>query len=297
MIRIPSLRCTRSVVLGYSGGRSRSWRFASDTAKINRALHTRTDQIVLVRHGESTGNVDEKSYVNTADWLVPLTKRGREQGRLAGQEINRLLSHRNNGRSKVFFYVSPYLRARQTLKEILCEVDPKCVVGIREDPRIAEQQFGNFQSHATIQDNKAARTEFGRFFYRFPDGGESGFDVYNRVSGFIGTMQRESEESWAGNGTAVELPDDGMVVCIVTHGLTLRLFLMRYFQYTVHEFERSYNPKNGQVITMRSRSCEHEDGGFEIKEVDRISMGFPIYKLQERFRLMHDYSLLDKSEW
>ena len=39
-------------------------------------------------------------------------------------------------KGKVYFYVSPYLRTRQTLREMLREVDRECVVGIREDPRM-----------------------------------------------------------------------------------------------------------------------------------------------------------------
>jgi len=268
------------------------------------------------------GNIDERAYVNTADWRIPLTERGREQARLAGKKVASHLclgdddecttddgkDNLNVGgggqqdgepkkrKGKVFFYVSPYLRTRQTLREILREVDPECIVGIREDPRVAEQQFGNFQSHHAIQDNKATRSDFGRFFYRFPDGGESGFDVYNRVSGFIGTLQRDSYDvmqSWSKNSPSSSSSEEGFTICIVTHGLSMRLFLMRWFQYTVHEFERSYNPDNGRVVVLEPAA----PGGFELSEVDRIAMGFPLYREQERFRLMDDYSLLDKSEW
>lgn len=45
-----------------------------------------------------------------------------------------------------------------------------------------------------------------------PDGGESGFDVYNRVSGFIGTMQRDSQDVLMDD-------DEAMTICVVTHGL------------------------------------------------------------------------------
>jgi len=294
-------------------------------------------RIILIRHGESLGNIDERAYVTTADWRIPLTERGREQARSAGRKVASQLCygslkevlgspseehdvvHNDDGnagqdgsgsgpenrtrKGKIFFYFSPYLRTRQTLREILREIDPECIVGIREDPRIAEQQFGNFQSHHAIQDNKATRSDFGRFFYRFPDGGESGFDVYNRVSGFIGTLRRDSDDlldsgpstssiSSSSSSSTLE-DDDGMTICIITHGLSLRLFLMRWFQYSVHEFERSYNPKNGRVVVLKPS----HDGGFELSEVDRIAMGFPLYRKQERFRLMDDYSLLDKTRW
>ncbi|KAL7541046.1 hypothetical protein ACHAXR_010587 [Thalassiosira sp. AJA248-18] len=266
-------------------------------------------RIVLIRHGESLGNIDERAYVTTADWRIPLTKLGREQARQAGKKVDKLLADggrdgKSDEKGKVFFYVSPYLRARQSLREILREVDPECIVGIREDPRIAEQQFGNFQTHQHIQDNKATRTDFGRFFYRFPDGGESGFDVYNRVSGFIGTLQRDSNQVlemtnephdsvWPLSDNCPSSLEEGMTVCIVTHGLAMRLLLMRYLQYSVHEFERSHNPKNGRVVVLEYQ----EPGRFEMSELDRIAMGFPLYSEQERFRLMHDYSLLDKSDW
>lgn len=51
-------------------------------------------------------------------------------------------------------------------------------------------QFGNFQNIDEMRKAKAMRKDFGRFFYRFPNG-ESGLDVYNRVSSFISTVFRD----------------------------------------------------------------------------------------------------------
>merc|ERR1712194_648253 len=152
----------------------------------------------------------------------------------------------------------------------------------------AEQQFGNFQVHHEILGNKATRSDFGRFFYRFPNGGESGFDVYNRVSGFIGTLQRDSYDvldSWSRKSPSSL--DEGFTICIVTHGLAMRLFLMRWFQYSVHEFERSHNPMNGRVVILEPTAPKCV-AGFKLSEVDRIAMGYPRYREQERFRVMED---------
>lgn len=44
-----------------------------------------------------------------------------------------------------------------------------------------QQQFGNFQNHEEMRKAKKDRGQFGRFYYRFPQG-ESGLDVYTRVS-------------------------------------------------------------------------------------------------------------------
>lgn len=115
-------------------------------------------RIILIRHGESLGNIDERAYATTADWRIPLTERGREQARLAGRlvathlgcnsdaEINDRIHGDGlppssagpsaNAKGKIFFYFSPYLRTRQTLREILREVDPECIVGMREEPRM-----------------------------------------------------------------------------------------------------------------------------------------------------------------
>ena len=55
---------------------------------------------------------------------------------------------------------------------------------MREDPRIAEQQFGNLQDLEEMRESKRARDAFGKFFFRFPYG-ESALDVYSRVTSFI----------------------------------------------------------------------------------------------------------------
>ena len=74
------------------------------------------------------------------------------------------------------------------------------------------------------------RDAYGTFYYRISEG-ESGADVYDRVSDFFGTLHRDFEK-----------PDFPANALIVTHGMTLRLFLMRWFHWTVEEFEQLANP-------------------------------------------------------
>jgi broad specificity phosphatase PhoE len=83
------------------------------------------------------------SYETTADWQIPLTNLGREQARRAGKTVASLLHQEVSNEDgcqqrdgKVYFYVSPYLRTRQTLREMLREVNNQSIVGIREDPRM-----------------------------------------------------------------------------------------------------------------------------------------------------------------
>jgi len=46
----------------------------------------------------------------------------------------------------VVFYHSPYLRTKQTLDEIMPFFNEDEVVSCLEEPRICEQQIGNFQN-------------------------------------------------------------------------------------------------------------------------------------------------------
>ena len=91
-----------------------------------RHFSSRPRRIVLIRHGQSVGNVDESAYVTTADWRIPLTDRGREQAFSAGKTLKGLI-----GEKEVFFYVSPYLRTAETLREVVKHIKPSFVVGIR----------------------------------------------------------------------------------------------------------------------------------------------------------------------
>eukprot|EP00656_Telonema_subtile_P003345 TRINITY_DN1152_c0_g1_i1.p1 TRINITY_DN1152_c0_g1~~TRINITY_DN1152_c0_g1_i1.p1 ORF type:complete len:156 (+),score=46.24 TRINITY_DN1152_c0_g1_i1:447-914(+) len=129
---------------------------------------------------------------------------------------------------------------------------------------------------------KAERHDFGRFFYRFPTG-ESGLDVYNRVSSFIGTLIRDVDSNHRASDSllddsfrAMDLNGDGQIsfeefvaarhaqpvtvhddctIVLVTHGLTMRLFLMRWFQVDVETFEETANPPNcGMVVMDRCES-------------------------------------------
>jgi broad specificity phosphatase PhoE len=180
----------------------------------------RPKRIILIRHGESLGNIDDSAYVTTPDWRVPLTEKGKMQSNEAGKELSKIIG--KDG--KVFFYYSPYRRTRETLEELKQHISKEQIISIREEPRISEQQFGNFQNVEEVWESKRERHEFGRFYYRFQSG-EAGLDVYSRVSSFISTLVRDCQQY---QKAGYDL--DNINVVIITHGLSLRLFLMRWFQ-------------------------------------------------------------------
>lgn len=187
-------------------------------------------QIIMIRHGQSAANVDQTIYNRIPDYRIPLTELGIAQAREAGEKVRRQLDGQ-----KVRVYVSPYLRAYQTLEAMdLGDL----VETTMEEPRLREQDWANFQNPAEIADQKELRNAYGHFFYRFREG-ESGSDVYDRVSSFMETLFRH----WSGDDS---VPN----TLLVTHGLTMRLFCMRWFHWSVEYFESLNNPGNAETRTL-----------------------------------------------
>lgn len=219
-----------------------------------------------VRHGQSLGNVDPAVYETIPDHRLPLTEKGKAQAIAAGRGVASVV-----GQSKVCAYVSPYARSVQTFQHMLMELEHGQVVRARMEPRVREQDFGNFQDSEVMSKSKELRNKFGRFYYRFPNG-ESGADVYDRVTTvrathcravslshpltvralpqFLDTLHREWEKPPSRKHERYD------TVLVVTHGLTMRLLLMRWFRWSVETFERTKNPGNCEFVVM-----ERTDGG------------------------------------
>ena len=73
-------------------------------------LSRRPLRIALIRHGESEANLDKTIFERVPDHAIPLTPHGHEQSAKAGRGLRELFED-----EPVRVYVSPYLRARQTL--------------------------------------------------------------------------------------------------------------------------------------------------------------------------------------
>ena len=77
---IPCCRCHKVTTTRLSCLPSSSQLFFSSDSTDRRINHDfRPRRIILLRHGQSLGNVDESAYVTTADWRIPLTDLGRKQ--------------------------------------------------------------------------------------------------------------------------------------------------------------------------------------------------------------------------
>lgn len=206
------------------------------------------NRIFLVRHGQSVGNADKSVYKDIPDYALQLTDMGRWEANNAGLLIKNIIPL---GES-IQFYVSPFWRTRQTYQEIRQSFPHNANWPNRysyyEDPRLREQEWG--QDMRTGREGysnglEQERDSYGHFYYRFRDGGESCADVFDRISDFMNTMFRDF--------TKKNFPRNCI---IVTHGMTMRLFLMRWFHCSVEEFESWGNPKNGEYFLLER--CEDE---------------------------------------
>lgn len=202
----------------------------------------RPKRIILVRHGESQGNIDDCIYETVPDHALHLTELGREQVIAAGERLRTLI----DGES-LRMWVSPYVRTRESAHLLDLGIPED---DMRLEPRLREQDWANFQDPVQIKKEKAIRNEYGHFWYRFMHG-ESGSDVYDRVSTFLESLHRNfAEESMEDNAV------------IVTHGLTMRLFCMRWFHWSVEYFESISNPENGTFKVL----AKQPDGRYKLTE-------------------------------
>jgi hypothetical protein len=114
---------------------------------------------------------------------------------------------------------------------------------------LPSSRAADFQDSTRITREKAERNAYGRFFYRFPNG-ESGSDVYDRITLFEDHMVRDIDKGRFPEGTHL---------VIVTHGLALRVFLARWYHWTTHEYESVFNPPNCTPLVMERSATSEAD--------------------------------------
>lgn len=185
--------------------------------------------IKLVRHGQSESNVGLVDVSKDGDNKVGLTTHGIMQAMRAGKILG------EDFIKNALRFRSPYIRTRETSMGIMsgAGIDPLSLNWI-EDPLIREIDLGYEPTNEQMED----RARHGWFYYRYA-GGESPSDVYTRSAVFINAMMRKPKEN----------------VLIVGHGLSLRVFIMRFMKLSVEEYTQMKNIENCEILTI----CKHED--------------------------------------
>jgi broad specificity phosphatase PhoE len=232
------------------------------------------DLVILVRHGESEGNVDKTLWWKVPDNKIRLTEKGRLQAMQVGERIERVLQHYESNlgicMQRLHIHASPFERTIETARLARKSIEHR-VARHNMCPRLREQEFGNMQS----ADFKAYREEqkyVGRFWYRFPTG-ESGADgvlvchyvtaecilivsssftfpfpplvhsVFDRVKSWWEDSLLMTNERWGYERINAAV--------VFSHGLTMRCCLMQLYSWSPTTFHTVYNVANCGIYILR----------------------------------------------
>lgn len=153
---------------------------------------------MLVRHGESVGNVARARAIATGSHVVdidqrdadvPLTAQGQDQARALGRWLGRLPADER----PQSVWTSAYLRAVETAA-IALRIGGLDVPS-RLDERLRDRELGVLDRltgagvDARFPDEAQRRRHLGKFYYR-PPGGESWADVALRVRSLLADLDR-----------------------------------------------------------------------------------------------------------
>jgi broad specificity phosphatase PhoE len=157
-------------------------------------------QLWLVRHGQSAGNVARDAAANQQllidiagrDVDVPLSELGRRQADAMSGWFRAMAPA---DQPSVVLY-SPYVRARSTAQAVLDRLDRSQLVAVTADERLREKEFGILDRLTPLgirekyPELAEQRAHVGKFYFR-PPGGESWCDVILRLRNVIDTITRE----------------------------------------------------------------------------------------------------------
>jgi broad specificity phosphatase PhoE len=208
---------------------------------------------MLVRHGESAGNVARDAahtggltHIDIAarDADIPLSTRGQQQS----EALGRWLAQRPLEERPEMLLCSPFRRARQTAEQIraaggLLPESPSDVV----DERLREREFGILDRLTTagiaelFPAQAEARKQLGKFYHR-PPGGESWCDVILRLRSAMDTLS---------------LHYSGRRVVIVTHEVVV--LCLRYLIEELDESQILAIDRQGDVANCGVTEYEYRE--------------------------------------
>lgn len=222
----------------------------------NKINKKRDFKIILVRHGESEGNVDPNKYMIFHDHKIKLTDNGVKQAINAGKEIKKIIKN-----DPLNVYVSPYIRTKETWEGIKKGLNRNNIT-LEFDPRIREQEHKIFKTKEQRTNIFKEQKKFSKFFYRFGNG-ESGADVHSRVCSFLNEL--------AIKRVVFKERKDYL---IVSHAITLSSMLMKFLNLSIDEFDQLIQPEKCSPIVLKTKDFKKVeldlDNTFGNKELLRM---------------------------
>jgi len=190
-------------------------------------------EIHIVRHAQSIGNVDWTNYSRMPDEDIPLSALGNNQAYALGLSYDMQFGGKNTA-----LYSSHYYRALQTAAAIQTTLG-KSVTFRRIDEDLRELKWSDRKGVIETDGGQNNDRQTMKSFTASLPGGESAEQVYNRMSGVIDRLN-----------TDFALPDYPEYAIIVSHGITIRCFLMKFLNWPVSVYERLKSPENCQSFKL-----------------------------------------------
>ena len=225
-------------------------------------------ELWLVRHGESMANVAatraeldgaEVIPIDIRDADVPLSPTGEQQA----EALSPWLADQRRAIDTI--WVSPYLRARQTLGIALGDSDGSAVISV--DERLRDRELGILdlltrRGVARLHPGEAERRRhLGKFYHR-PPGGESWADVALRLRSFLRDL--------------LETPGESAL--IVAHDAVVMLFL--YLMLRMEEAQLLEFAADNTVLNASITRIVRTPDGWQVAQVSAVehlqSEGAPV---------------------
>jgi len=211
------------------------------------------EELVLVRHGESAGNLARNlayaqglAVIDIAerDCDVPLSELGARQAAALGAWM---AAHRPAPHA---ILSSPYLRAQQTAR-LACEAGGWQKVPVLVDERLREKEFGMLDRLTgrgileQFPEQADMRRRLGKFYYR-PPGGESWTDVILRLRSLLESVRNQYR---------------GRRILIVSHQVVV--LCLRYVLEGLSEKEILEIDRAGDVANCSVTDFQRTDDGMQ----------------------------------
>lgn len=211
-------------------------------------------ELWLVRHGESIGNVAaSRAEIEGLDVIpldlrdadVPLSPIGARQAQALGEWIA------DRGDRIDEYWVSPYVRARETLSLALAEGGAPDTGRAIVDERLRDRELGvlDLLTRSGVErlhpDEAARRRHLGKFYHR-PPGGESWADVALRLRSFLRDALPDRRADAGG--------DADRRVLVVAHDAIVMLLLsvlLPLSEQDLLEFAADHTVENASITHLR----------------------------------------------
>ncbi|MFB6423861.1 histidine phosphatase family protein [Streptomyces microflavus] len=182
--------------------------------------------IVLLRHGQTCGNVSKASYMDVPEDDMLLT----DQGKVEIDELAKALVPLGPPSGPVL--LAPERRCEQSA--VLLGLPQG---SFRADPRLRSQSWGTFDFPGAREQLTGSKTWPSGLDVRFP-GGETSREVYDRCRPVAEELR------------SAELAEPGVLRPVVTHGVVIKLLMAYWSSWPDATIEGTRSVPTGSGVTI-----------------------------------------------